>query len=127
MGTDILLQPFLIEFLSSKLVIFSVRLILPKVGVTYLSAHRGKVPSDKKIICNLYQSYNGGNRDFCSHFSVIFEITSKFLTDFVRLILGKVGMDGFMEPRREIDIRYEFGLKVILKGLRCSRDSCSHF
>ena len=38
---------------------------------------------------------------------------------FVRLILGKSGIDGVTGPRREIDIRYEFGLKLVLKGLEC--------
>ena len=59
------------------------------------------------------------NRDYCSHFSVIFEVTSKCLIVFVRLMLGKVKVDGFTGPRRKIDMRYEFGLKVILKGLGC--------
>ena len=57
-------------------------------------------------------------------FSVIFEITSNFLIVFVRLILRKVGIDWFTEPRRKIDILYEFGLKAVLKGLR---DYCSYF
>ena len=47
---------------------------------------------------------------------MIFETASKFIIVFVRLILGKVLRDGFTGPRREIDIRYQFGLKVILKG-----------
>ena len=38
-------------------------------------------------------------------------------------------LDGFTGPRQKIDIRYEFGLKVIwfqmLKG--ADRDLCSHF
>ena len=46
---------------------------------------------------------------------MVFETTSKVA--FVILIMKKVGVDGFTEPRREIDIRYEFGLKVILKDL----------
>ena len=40
-----------------------------------------------------------------------FETTSKFLIVFIRLILGKSGLVNL--PRR----RYEFDLKVILKGL----------
>ena len=32
-------------------------------------------------------------------------------------MLGKVGVDGFTGPRRKTDIRYEFGLKVILMSL----------
>ena len=37
----------------------------------------------------------------------------------MRLKLGKLRVDGFTEPRREFDIRYKFGFKVILKGLGC--------
>ena len=48
-----------------------------------------------------------------------FETTSKFLTVFVRLILEKMGVDRFIESRRESDIRYKFELKVFLKGLAC--------
>ena len=46
-----------------------------------------------------------------------FETTGKFLIVFVRLILPKVGVDVFTGPRRERDIKYEFELKVVLKGL----------
>ena len=51
--------------------------------------------------------------------SLIFEGTSKFPIVFLRLILGKVGVDGFTRLRGEIDMTYEFDLKVILKDLRC--------
>ena len=87
--------------------------------LTNLWSPDGKVTSDKKLICDSYQRYKDGNRDYCSHFSVILETASTFLIVFVRLILGKVGLDGFTGPRREIDIRHEFDLKVILKGLGC--------
>ena len=50
-----------------------------------------------------------------------FETRGKFLIVFVRLILGKVGVDGFTGPLRESDIRYEFDLKV------ANRDSCVRF
>ena len=40
-----------------------------------------------------------------------FQTTDKFLIVFVRLILGKKGINGVTGPRREIDIRYEIGLK----------------
>ena len=43
--------------------------------------------------------------------SVTFEPGFKFLIVFLRLILGKVRVDGFTRPRRENDIRYEFELK----------------
>ena len=52
-------------------------------------------------------------RVYCSHFPVIF----KFLIVFVRLILGKVWIEGFTGSSWEIDVRYEFDLKIILKGL----------
>ena len=69
------------------------------------------------MVFTSHQRYKGGNRDYCSHFSLIFETASKFLIFFVRLILAKVGVDGFTGPRREIDIRYELDLKIILTGL----------
>ena len=85
--------------------------------LTDLVGHDGKVTSDKKLISIYHQRYMGGNRDYCSHFSVTLETTGKFLITFVRLILRKVGVDGVMGPQREIDIIYESELKVILKGL----------
>ena len=48
---------------------------------------------------------------------MIFETTSGDLIVFVRFLLGKVGVDRVTRPRREADIRYEFGLKIILKDL----------
>ena len=89
------------------------------MGLTNLPIHNGKVTSDKKMICKSNQWYNGGNREFFCHFPVIFKITSKFLIVFVGLILGKMMVEGFNRPQQETDIRYEFGLKVILKGVRC--------
>ena len=66
-----------------------------------------------------HQGYKGRNKDYCSHFSVTFETTGKFLIAFVRLILGNVEVDRFTGPRRESDFRYKFELKVLLKGLGC--------
>ena len=63
-----------------------------------------KVTSDKKIISISHQGYKGGNTDYYSHILVTFETTGKFLTAFVRLILGKVGVDVFTGPRRESDV-----------------------
>ena len=77
----------------------------------------GKVTSDKKIISVTHQGYKDGNRDYCSHFSVTFETIGKSLIIFVSLILGKMGVDGPTEPRRDSDIKYDFYLKTILKGL----------
>ena len=48
-----------------------------------------------------------------------FETTGKYANIFVRLILGKVVVEGFTGPRRESDIRHEFDLKVVLKDLGC--------
>ena len=45
-----------------------------------------------------HQRDKGGNRDYYNHFSVNFETTGKLLTVFVRLILGKAGVDGVTEP-----------------------------
>ena len=47
----------------------------------------------------------GGNRDYYNHILVTFETTGKFVIVFVRLILGKVGVDVFTGPRQEIDVR----------------------
>ena len=47
----------------------------------------------------------GGDRDCYRHILVTFETTGKFVTVFVKLILGKVGVDGFTGARRESDIR----------------------
>ena len=95
------------------------------MGLMNLSSHDEKVTSDKKINCNSYQRHEGKNRYFCHHFSVIFKIRKKififiYLFIFVRLTFGKVEIDGYTGPGREIDIRYKFGLKVILKGLGIS-------
>ena len=61
----------------------------------------------------------GGNRDYYSHFLVTFKTTGKFVIVLVRLILGKLGADGFTGSRRESDIRYECNLKIVLIGLGC--------
>ena len=37
----------------------------------------------------------------------------------VRVIFRKVAVDGFTGLRRESDIRYEFGFKVVLMDLGC--------
>ena len=58
------------------------------------------------------------NRDYLSHFSLIFETTRKLPIVFFCLVFGKVGVDGVNGPRREMDVRYESDLKMVLKGLR---------
>ena len=81
--------------------------------MTDLHGHDGKMTSYKKMIFISHQRHNGGNRDYCSYFSVIFKTRGKLVIVFVTLILGKAGVSGFTGPRQEIDIRYEFDLKVI--------------
>ena len=71
------------------------------MGLTDLPGHNRKVTSNKKIISVPYEGYKGGKRDYCTHFSVMFEITGKFLIVFVRLILEKVGVGGFTQPHRK--------------------------
>ena len=58
------------------------------------------------------------NRANLSHFSLIFETTRKLPIVFLRLVFGKVGVDGVNGRRREMDVRYESDLKMVLKGLR---------
>ena len=81
--------------------------------LTDLPGHEGKMTSDKKMIFVSCQRYKGRNRDYSSHFSVIFDTASKFPIVFVRLIWGKVGVDRLTGSLQEIEIRYEFDLKVI--------------
>ena len=56
----------------------------------------------------------GDNRDYYNHILVTFGSTDKFVIVFVRLILGKGGVDVFTGPRRESDVGYEFHFKSIL-------------
>ena len=70
------------------------------------------------MISKLYQKSTGEYRDYCCDFSVIFETTNKFSIAFVTVILGKKGVDRVTAPRRGNDVRYEFDLKLILKGFR---------
>ena len=95
-----------------------------KLGLTHLPRHDRKVASDEKIICNSFQWHKGENKDYCVHFSMIFEATIKFflikkLNCFCKTDIGKSGSDGFTGLQRKTDIRYEFNMKVILKGLEC--------
>ena len=84
-----------------------------------MPGHDGKLTSDKTMISISHQGYKGGNRDYCSHFSVTFETRGRFLIVFLRLILGKMGIDGFTGPQLENDIICECDLKVVLKSLGC--------
>ena len=92
-----------------------------KLRVTDLSGHNGKVTSYKKKFFLCHQRYKEGYRDYFSHFSVTLETPRKFLIVFVRLILGKEGVDGVTRSRREVDIRYQSDWKVILKGSKCKQ------
>ena len=91
--------------ITGKFLIVVVRLILAKVGVDVFTGPRQESEVRQKIISTSHQGYKGGIRDFCSHFSVTFETTGKFLIVYVRLILRKVGVDIFTESRRESDVR----------------------
>ena len=68
---------------------------------------------NKHLFRLIFETHN------CSQFYLIFETESNFLIAFLRLILGKVEVDGFAGPRLEIDIRYEFDFKMFLKDLLC--------
>ena len=68
------------------------------------------------MVCISLQSYQGENEDYCSHLFLIFEVIIKFPIVFVRLILGKVGLNRFTGARQIIHGRHEFGFKVIFKG-----------
>ena len=61
----------------------------------------------------------GGNGDYWSYCSVIFETTNKFPIAFLWLVSGKLVVDGVTGPQREIDMRYKSDLKIILKDLGC--------
>ena len=54
-----------------------------------------KVTSDKKTLFISDQRYKGGNRDYCSHFSLIFETTNKFPIVLLRYLFGKVELPEF--------------------------------
>ena len=81
--------------------------------MTESPGHDGKVTSDKKMIFNSHQRNKGGNKDYCNHFSLIFETASKFPIAFLRLVFEKAGVDGVARLRREIDVRYESHLNII--------------
>ena len=62
-----------------------------KLGLTYLLGHDQKMTSDKTMTPISHQRYKGGNRDYCSHFSVTFKKTSKFSDCFWKIDIGKKG------------------------------------
>ena len=82
-------------YASINLVIVPVRLTLPKVGLYGFNGPR--LENDIRE-GNNSKGYKGGNRDYCSHFSVTFKTAGKILIIFVRLILGEVEVDRFTGP-----------------------------
>ena len=64
-----------------------------KLGLMGLPGHNVKVTSDKKMISGSHQWCKSGSRGYWSHFTVTFGRSGKFLTFFVRWILGKKGAD----------------------------------
>ena len=90
-----------------------------KLGLTYLPGHDGKVTSDKKMILIFHHINKGGNGDYWSYYSVVFETTNKFPIAFLWLVSGKLVVDGVTGPQRESDMGYESDLKIILKNLKC--------
>ena len=97
------------------------------MGLTDLPGHDRKVTLDKKMIFYSHQRCEDGNRDYRRLFSVIFETTSKFPIVFLRLVFGKRGLTELPGTRREMDVRYEYDLKVILKVYGGHRNSCYRF
>ena len=90
-----------------------------KNGVNVFIGPRRESDVRQKIISVSHQGDKGANRNYCCHFSVTFETTGKFSIVIVRLILGKVGVDGFTRHRWEREIRYECDLEAALRGLGC--------
>ena len=74
---------------KSEFPIVFLRLVFGKFGLTELADRNGKVTSDKKMIFISYQRNKEGNRDYCSHFSMIFETTSKFPIVFFKIDIWK--------------------------------------
>ena len=73
--------------------------------MTYLRGHDGKVTSDKRTVSIPLEGSMSGNGDYYSHILVTFERTGKFVIVFLRLILGKVGVEVFTRRRWESDVR----------------------
>ena len=71
------------------------------------------------MILTFHHINRGGNGDYWSYYSVIFETTSKFPISFLWLVSGKLVVDGVTGSQRQSDMRYESDLKIILKNLKC--------
>ena len=90
---------------TGKFVLVFVRLILGKLGVDVFTGPRREIDVRSKRISISSEGYKDENRDSSNHFSKRFETTFKFVVVFVRLILGKVGVDVFAEPRRKSGVK----------------------
>lgn len=102
---------------TSNFFVVSIRLMLPKDGGWQI--YRTTTRKSRQIR-KWFLTHNKSIRVEIEMFQPIFgdfQTTSKFVINFVRLILGKVRIDRFTRPWQEMDIRYGFGLEVILKGL----------
>ena len=97
------------------------RLILPKVWVDRFTGPQPEIDIRYEFDLVLLRKGLGSNRDYCGLFQWLSKQKVNLSFFFIRLIFRKVWFDGFTEPRRETDVRYEFGFKVILKGLNCKQ------
>ena len=84
-----------------------------KAGVNEFTGQDEKLTPDKKMILNSHYRYQGADRDYYSNFLVIFQAASKSVIVCGRFILGKVGVDIFTGPQREINIKYKFDFELL--------------
>ena len=92
----------------SKFPFVILRWLFQKWGLTELLGHDRKLLSDMNLICRYFQSFVDENRESCHLFPLNFQATIKYVVFSVRLIFLKVGVDGFIMPRRESDVRDKF-------------------
>ena len=107
-----LLQPVIFEWFSKQQVNLSVLVLnwyWQKGWLTDFPGNGRKLTSDMILILNSYESSLAASRNYCSHFWLIFQAKTNFAIAFVRLILGKVGVDRFTRKQRETEVRYQFG------------------
>ena len=90
-----------------------------KAGVNEFTGQDEKLTPDKKMILNSHYRYQGADRDYYSNFLVIFQAASKSAIVCGRFILGKVGVDRFTGPQREINIKYKFDFELLWMILGC--------
>ena len=107
-----LLQPAIFEWFSKQQVNLSVLVLnwyWQKGWLTDFSGNNRKLTSDMILILNSYESSLAASRNYYIHFWLIFQAKRNFAIAFVRLILGKVGVDRFTRKQRETEVRYQFG------------------